>query len=125
MSSINTTHSLDNLISDFDIVYPQLLTLFKGTLVSADVVYNNALLLIDNFKQSGNPNQRISKINLGSDISVYDTVSVDDSLSESPKKEPSTPLTMGQIKAQGTFKEVIDNETVQYKKTNFEVILDN
>jgi len=37
----------------FNLVYPQLVQLFKGTLASADIVLNNTMQLIQNFQSTG------------------------------------------------------------------------
>jgi hypothetical protein len=42
---------------EFNIVYPQLVQLFKGTLASADAVAKTTGQLIDNFESTGNMNQ--------------------------------------------------------------------
>ena len=46
-----------NLISDFDVVFPQLLSLYMGKLATAAAVYSTTITLIDNFHVTGNHKQ--------------------------------------------------------------------
>ena len=45
----------------FNVAYPQLVQLFKGTLASADIVFNNTVQLIHNFESTGNTIQASSQ----------------------------------------------------------------